>query len=445
MPGLRERAAGGNRTLDTAENTLQETPETEERESLRAAPARSGGVTPLWIEPDLDFIRAIREQAGDSFEKCFQCGTCSATCTISPDSEPFPRKEMAWATWGMKDLLLRDPDVWLCYQCNDCSTRCPRGARPGDVLAAVRRECVRHYAVPRFLGRWVNQPECIPLLLGIPAALLTAALLLKDPIANGLGISVDTGERLIYAYSSVFPHWLLNSFFLFFSALALLAVVVGAIRFWSAVRSADSSSGTARHATGLVPSIVAVVASVFTHDKFAKCEKAHPRLWSHLFVFFGFLALCVVTVWVITAEYNPFIRGSFVYPFSFWSPWKMLANVGGIALLAGCFLMIRDRIKNGEQISTGSYFDWSLIATLILVILTGYFTEVLHYVRLEPHRHIAYFVHLVFVFTLLVYLPYSKFAHIVYRTVVLVYGKYSGREIEKEPPLDTGRNGAEEE
>jgi quinone-modifying oxidoreductase subunit QmoC len=431
--------------VETARNTTQEEPETGQVESQPATPSPSKDGKPVLIEPDLDFIKALHKQGGNTFEKCFQCGTCSATCSVSPDPEPFPRKEMAWAAWGMKDSLLADPDVWLCLQCNDCSTRCPRGARPGEVLGAVRQESIIHYSFPRFLARWVNQPQTIPLLLGIAVALLTLALFLKDPIESALGISKDVGERIVFSYSNLFPHWLLNSFFLFFSILVSIAVIAGVIRFWRAMKHAATRKGEATAVKGLLPSIIAALKSIITHDDFTTCTQSRTRYYSHLMVFFGFVALSLVTIWVITAKYNPLIQGNFIYPFGFWNPWKVLANIGGTAVVAGCLLMIRDRIKNDEQVGTGTFFDWAFIVTLLAVVLTGFATEVLHYVRLEPHRHIIYFVHLVFIFALLMYLPYSKFAHVIYRTTAIVYAEYSGRKNGVKEIQRAGRKNSEKE
>ena len=89
--------------------------------------------------------------------------------------------------------------------------------------------------------------------------------------------------------------------------------------------------------------------------------------------------------------------------------------------MAGCLLMIRDRFRDSEQNGGGSYFDWALLAALLLAAISGFVTELLHYQRLEPHRHIAYFVHLVFVFAVLMYLPYSKLAHLFYRGTAMVF------------------------
>jgi len=325
---------------------------------------------------------------------------------------------------------------------------CPRNVRPGDVMGAIRRECVVHYAFPGFLGRWVNQPHCIPLLLGIPIALLSLALFLKEPIEQALGLDAEIGPRIVYSYSSIFPHWLLNSFFGFFSLLALFAVVVSVRRFWRAMKCFAEEQGGYEPVKGLVPSIVAVCKSVFRHDKFALCENARSRFWSHSLVFFGFLALCVVTLWVITAKHNPLVQGEFIYPFGFWNPWKILANIGGLALVVGCFLIMMYRLLKdpglaGRRLAgAGSYFDWALISTLLLVVFTGFFTEALHFVRLEPHRHIAYFTHLVFVFALLMYLPYSKFAHVIYRATAQVFAEHTGRKFGMQP--DSG-NGEEEQ
>ena len=64
------------------------------------------------VQPDLDFIKHLKGAGGDALKKCYQCATCSVRCPLSTDDDPFPRKEMIWSSWGMKDNLVADPDVF---------------------------------------------------------------------------------------------------------------------------------------------------------------------------------------------------------------------------------------------------------------------------------------------------------------------------------------------
>ncbi|MHC5078696.1 MAG: quinone-interacting membrane-bound oxidoreductase complex subunit QmoC [Planctomycetota bacterium] len=380
------------------------------------------------LKPDREFIDHVVESGGENVKHCFQCATCSVVCELSGDRKPFPRKEMIWAQWGLKDRLMADPDIWLCYQCNDCTTHCPRGARPGDVMGAIRREAVIHYGLPGILGRWVNQPQTAPLLFVVAAALLGLALLLKE----GLGIEGGLGGRVVYAYTPIFPHWLLNGFFIFFGLLVLLVFVSGVSRFWGAMKAADARNGTFKPVLGVWPSMVAALKKIVTHGDFPQCTTERPRLLSHMLVFFGFLALSLIAFWIVTIRFNPFVPGTFAFPFAFWSPWKLLANLGGAAILAGCLLMAFERLKADKAF--GSYFDWAFILLILCVVGSGFFTEVLHYFRVENFRYVVYFFHLTFVFCLLVYLPYSKFAHAVYRTTALIYAEHTGRQNGAEAP-----------
>ena len=131
-------------------------------------------------EPDLQFTKDLIAAGAGDLKKCYQCATCSVACPISPDNNPYPRKEMIWAQWGLKKKLLNDPDVWLCHQCNDCSTQCPRGAYPGDVLKAIRKMNIQENSWPSVLGNLVGQPSLFVLTMGIPVVVVLLLLVMNN-------------------------------------------------------------------------------------------------------------------------------------------------------------------------------------------------------------------------------------------------------------------------
>jgi len=208
--------------------------------------------------------------------------------------------------------------------------------------------------------------------------------------------------------------------------MVLIALSVSGLRFWRAIQTGLPAHARDEPAKGMLRSIGAGIKRALMHEDFGSCTQAKPRRLSHLAVFFGFMALSLVTLWVITVRVNPLAGGEFAYPFGFFSPMKILANLGGIAVLAGLVLMARDRILDDSG-SKPTFFDWSLLGAIALVVLTGFIVEFLHYLRLEPHRHVAYYVHLVLALTVILYLPYSKLAHILYRTLALIYAERIGR------------------
>ncbi|NIM52673.1 MAG: heterodisulfide reductase [Gemmatimonadales bacterium] len=386
------------------------------------------------LKPDRQFVEEIVASGGSDLKKCYQCATCSVVCGLSVGRTPFPRKEMIWAQWGLRDRLVADPDIWLCHQCNDCSTKCPRGARPGDVLAAVRQQAVQHYAVPGLLGTWVNRVKYLPLMLLVPVVLLALVLALREPLEGMLPVGAPHGF-----YAEFFPHWLLIGFFSLFTGLAFLAAVTGAVRFWRAMKTADESSGRSAAALGVLPSVIRTLKSILSHHDFGECTSQASRRWAHLLTFYGFVALFMVTVWAVLDLYiNPYVLGiDSSYPFGLLHPMKILANVGAVVLIVGCVKAIADRRRSKADSAASTPFDWIFIWLLLSVATTGVLTEVFRFIAepselvgLEYAAFAVYFVHLVLVFGLLVYLPYSKFAHMLYRTVALVYAERSGRSQE---------------
>jgi quinone-modifying oxidoreductase subunit QmoC len=375
------------------------------------------------IKPDLDFVKKIMKSGGgDSLKKCYQCATCSVVCNVTPDDKPFPRKEMLQAQWGLKDKLFGNPDIWLCHHCSDCTAYCPRGAKPGEVLGAVRKMSIEHYAYPGFLGKMVGDPKYLLLVLAAPVLLLLVVIGLLG------NLRIPEGE-IIYA-EKFMPVIAIDTIYILAALFASVGFVVGIKRYWNDLKAGVefSTNKWQKMVKGPLPIIIVnQVVDFLTHKRFKKCEVTGGRSFSHLLVFFGFVGLAITTTWAIVYLYA--MHWESPYPLS--DPMKILGNVSALILLVGILLVILNRLRNAGKAGLGSYYDWLFICIVFTIVATGILSEVL---RLREIAHLAYpvyFIHLVSVLFLFAYAPFSKMAHMVYRMTALVFSKYSGREDKK--------------
>lgn len=376
------------------------------------------------VEPDIGFIKDVMKLGGQDLKKCYQCATCSVACPISPDTKPFPRKEMIATSWGLKDRLVGNADIWLCHNCGDCTPRCPRGAKPGDVLAAVRAYAVTEYAIPKTLGKMVNDPTKLPILLAIPAIIFLVVGLLSNIIGLGWLHFSPTGEELWQA--DYIGNYLVDIIMIptFFFAVGVF--FLGLKRFVADIHANALLEGKTNKQkidpAGFVQALIKVVPTIAKHSRFSECGENKDRATAHMMVLYGFIGLFVVTNCFFVAEWIFHIEG----PYSQINPIKWLGNIGGIALLIGGGLMLGKRM--GQKDQTTSYKDWYLLGLVLLLGGTGLLTEMLRLGHMYNLSAIVYFLHLILVWALFAYTPFSKLAHIVYRTVAMAYQEYSGRK-----------------
>ena len=379
---------------------------------------------PVRIEPDMKFIAQINQKSGLNLKKCYQCATCSVVCSISPDEKPFPRKEMIFASWGLKDRLIANPDIWLCFNCGDCSIHCPRDARPGDVLSALREISIKEYSRPVVLNRLLNDIRMLPLLFIVPALIIlgvgsVTGLMNLNPVAKPI------------VFAEFFPVSLIELIFIPLSLVSALVFFLGIKRFvrdmqstYAALNKAPSSPIDARL---FITTFLGQMPAIIRHERFSDCIENKRRKISHMLVAYSFASLAFVAGAFVFALYILNSHG----PYPQINPIKILANVSGVALIAGSLILIRERLGKTSQES--GYSDWYLLGLACGLGITGMLTQFLRLADIAWAAYSMYFIHILLAFNLMAFLPFTKLAHLVYRTVAMTYQHVASYQ-------DTGEN-----
>jgi quinone-modifying oxidoreductase subunit QmoC len=299
---------------------------------------------------------------------------------------------------------MADPYIWSCHQCGDCTVSCPRGVRPGDILAALRQEQIAHYSRPGFLVRWLQKPIFLPLAVLFPMAVIQLILILAGTLHIPDG-PVD--------YSKFFPHGWLNGSFTTLFILATIGAVAGLRKYWNNASSGlTDNRKTDNQPASALGRFISVIGRILRHRDFGSCGEQKNRSVSHFLVFWGFITLLFVTFFAILSTIF------FDYPLDFTNPIKIAGNTGALLLLTGTSIMILNRLLKRNSLRS-SYTDWFFLVSFWLLIVSGILVEAARFLEWNSAYHI-YFSHLVLVWIIILYYPYTKFAHFLYRTLSLI-------------------------
>jgi len=388
--------------------------------------------------PSAAFREQLAKRGGGTVARCFQCATCSSVCDLTKNGSLFPRKQMLASQWGLADRLVGDPGVWLCHQCNDCNVKCPRDAKPGDVMQSVRALAVENLAAPRFVGKLVgNAAKTWPLLLGIPLLIWFAVLgatvgfhvpeptnqkiihghatvsLVDEAHASDGAASVTlvTGNETRLVYEEFVPHKLIYGVYFTTAALVLLAIIISGVRFWKLLGMHGTRSGS------FLANLMPILGEIGTHKRFGNCDATSSRRWAHFGLLWGFVGAALTSGLLIVAMY---ISNS-PLPLELIHPYKILGNVSAVFLLVGVIWLIVNRFGDPLRGGISRAFDLFFLLVVLLVIITGVLAEVGAFVLAPALAVGIYFVHLGVVLCLFLTFPYSKFAHMVYRTLAMVH------------------------
>jgi len=342
-----------------------------------------------------------------TLQSCLQCGACTANCGLADGESLFPRKQVTFVQLGLEDRLAVDRNIWHCYSCTECSTRCPSTAKPARIMSGLRHLATERFAYPRALARVVNSPRLFWLVYAVAAAVLAAMIAVTGAFSPGAGP---------LHYAGMLPHPALMAFFFGFTALALVAAVVGANRAWSGWYG--SPLWTARPRV-LGRAVRQGTAEILAHRKFSECEELPLRAWAHRAILFGFLGLLVLSGVVALL----LLFGS-PYPLAMGNPLKVLGNVFAALLIGGTSFYLVVRIGDSSRGEASPFFEWAFLLNVLFVGITGVAAEVLRVADVRAAAYPIYFVHLVLVFVLIVMLPYTKLAHALYRLLAVVGGRY---------------------
>jgi ferredoxin len=331
---------------------------------------------------------------------CYSCGHCSALCPLCEGDISFPRRMIRYAMLGLEERILASPEPWMCYYCGECSETCPRQADPGSLMMASRRFVTRRYVLGRVADLFYSAFSSV-----ITWVVLSSLAVVWILMSYDSGMNMEEVDFLSFIHlEPIHDAGIALTAFLALAMLLNISVMIRAVK-----------RGFKAEKTGLKDMAMAAAFAIgesATQQRFDLCATDKAKRWAHMAISWGFAGMAVATVLVMGIDYEV-LEISRAIPFAF-------GTVFGALTVAGTVWFLLQRIrKTGESFKRTHLSDWMFLVLILASVLTGYVMVMFKYLNMPMAAYVAFAVHLVAVFDLLVSLPFTKFAHMVYRPLAL--------------------------
>lgn len=80
----------------------------------------------------------IRKETGENVFLCYQCQKCSSGCPVAEHFDLAPNQLMRAIQLGQREMVLHSKTIWLCAMCETCATRCPHDINITRIMDALK-------------------------------------------------------------------------------------------------------------------------------------------------------------------------------------------------------------------------------------------------------------------------------------------------------------------
>ena len=296
----------------------------------------------------------------------------------------------------------------LCHNCRGCYYAC-QYTEPHEfalnipaLLADVRAQNWEQHVRPAFFSRAMQRSLWPYVLLCILFMVL---------------LSIGTGAPWLSSqpfYTSV-SHGVMISIFLPLFLLPLVALFFGLRRYWKSVGGTRLTFNNYSSALKSAATMKQLNGGQGQGCNYESGERyTSTRRWAHQATMYGFL-LCFMSTSVATLYHYVF---GWEAPYPFFSLPKLFGVAGGLLLSVGCVALWFLKSRSDSKLSAArrSSGEYAFIGLLFLVSTTGL---LLYFFKGTALAGAWLIIHLAFVATFFVSIPYSKMSHGFFRMAAL--------------------------